>query len=35
MRFVCETCGFVVYYEEHPDEVIECEECDGLMYVDE
>ncbi len=34
MRFVCESCGFEMDYDEDHTEIIECDECDGFMYAD-
>ena len=35
MRFVCANCGFEEDYDEDSKDVIECGECDGIMYADE
>ena len=35
MRFVCDKCGFECDYDEDPTCIVECEECDGIMYADE
>ena len=35
MRFVCEECEFEMDYDEDPNEIIDCEECGGIMHADE
>jgi len=35
MRFVCESCGFEMDYDEDVSEIIDCEECSGTMFADE
>ena len=35
MRFVCVDCSFEMDYDEDPNELIDCEECGGIMYADE
>ncbi len=35
LRFVCNQCGFEMDYDENQTDIIECEECNGIMYADE
>lgn len=32
MRFICVDCGFEVDYDESEEEIIGCDECDGIMH---
>ena len=34
MRFACVDCSFEMDYDEDPNELIDCEECGGIMYAD-
>ena len=29
--FICEYCGFEMDYNEDPNEMVDCEECGGVM----
>lgn len=32
MIFICDECGFEMDFDEGPNEIIDCTECDGMMY---
>ena len=34
MIFICEDCGFENDYDEDENEIIECEECGGIMFAE-